>query len=206
MLTKVGRHSKRLVGFLLVGALAVCCGVAAPDAKADDAVPCTAPMTQPFLRWLDPAWYVFAGDGGFEQGGRGWTLTGARVTTGNEPFTVHAVGDSHALTLAAGTSATSPPICIATLYPTVRLFARHDGLVNLLAVDAIVNTGSSTITVPIPGVATVGSGWTPTTLGINLPLLFATLNTTSTTSIRLRFKATSSWQIDDIYVDPFKGH
>ena len=47
------------------------------------------PLERPFLRWLDPAQYTLLPGGTFESTLTGWTLSGARVVSGNEPYYVH---------------------------------------------------------------------------------------------------------------------
>jgi len=56
--------------------------LAAPAAEA-----CTdQSLSKPFLPWLDFANYQAAPDGGLEAGAAGWTLNGASVVTGGQPF------------------------------------------------------------------------------------------------------------------------
>jgi hypothetical protein len=159
-------------------------------------------LSRPFLPWLDLDSYIFAGDGGFEAGGNGWTLSGgAKVVTGNEPWHVHAATDAHSLNLPIGATATSPAVCIGLLHPTARLFARSLG--GTLEVDATVNTGTLSAVVPV-GVVVAGSKWAPT---LPLPVLanLTTLVSDGTGSVTFSFTALGGGvQIDDLYVDPFK--
>src|SRR4051812_19268037 len=83
---------------------------------------------QTFLPWGDSAWYVPAPDGGFENDASGWALSGgAAVQQGNEPYQVSGGDDQRSLGLPAGSSATTPPICIDVAPPTIPLFARNSG-------------------------------------------------------------------------------
>ena len=50
-----------------------------------------------------------------------------RRTAGNEPYYVHAPGDRSALSLPAGSSATTAPMCVGIEHPTLRLVARNTG-------------------------------------------------------------------------------
>ena len=69
---------------------------------------CTnAPLEQPFVRWLDVSPYVLVADGGFENGASGWSLSGAGVVDGNEPYHVHGADESKSLSISSGGSATS---------------------------------------------------------------------------------------------------
>jgi hypothetical protein len=159
-------------------------------------------LSQPFLPWLDGDSYRLVGDGGFEAGATGWTLSGgAQAVAGNEPWTVHSSADTHSLYLPAGGQATSPATCIGLLDPTVRFFARSLG--GTVRVDATLHAGLLTLNLPI-GVATAGNGWAPT---LPMPLLanLTTLLSGNTGSVTLSFTAIGgSAQIDDVYVDPFK--
>ena len=48
-----------------------------------------------FAQWQDPRSYYLVNDGGFENGGAGWTFTGgAAVASGNEPFFIHSSSDT----------------------------------------------------------------------------------------------------------------
>ena len=104
--------------------------------------------------------YVLAPDGGFEAGAAGWTLKGASVVAGNEPYQA---SGSHALALSAGDSATSPPMCVGITHPTVRFFAVNKGfLLSTLKVDAVyVDANNLLRTLPL-GVVTGLPGWKPT--------------------------------------------
>jgi hypothetical protein len=159
-------------------------------------------LSRPFLPWLDLDSYTLAGDGGFEAGASGWTLSGgATVVSGNEPWHVRGATDAQSLNLPVGASATSPAVCIGLLDPTARLFARSLG--GTLEVDATVNTGAVSAVVPV-GVIAAGSKWAPTS---PLPVLanLTTLVSNGTGSVTFSFTALGGGvQIDDLYVDPFK--
>jgi hypothetical protein len=195
-------------------AVAICALVVAGPAASGplDPVlnPCGQALSRPFLPWLDPANYALAPNGGFEDGG-GWSASGgARVVSGNESYAVRDSTDGYSLSLPPGGSATSPSICIGTLSPTARLFVRNTGsMSSTLRVEVLYRTALG-----IPGSALVGvvlgsSSWQPTA---QLPLLANVtglpLLTGGSTPISLRFTAQGaggSWQIDDLYVDPYKG-
>src|SRR5690348_4269920 len=88
---------------------------AAPAAQA-----CTdQPLSRPFLPWLDLAQYQIAPDGGLESGAASWTLSGAAVTAGGQPWG----GGSQSLSVPAGSSAVTAPICITPFHPTIRFFS-----------------------------------------------------------------------------------
>ncbi len=86
---------------------------------------CTDPeLTTPLIAFKDDRSYFLAPGGNFERAAApGWTLEGgATIAAGNEPFGVHG-GGSSALSLPAGSSATSPVFCIDLNYPTFRFLA-----------------------------------------------------------------------------------
>jgi hypothetical protein len=159
---------------------------------------------RPFLPWLDPGNYVPLGNGSLESTS-GWTLTGgATLVSGNEPWKVNRATDTRSLSLPSGSSATSPPLCVTLLYPTLRFFASNSGSpLSTLKVEAITDLGGLKLTLPV-GLLVAGS-WQPT-----LPLLFLA-NVTSPVAGTVQFRftpvglGTSGWRIDDVYVDPFKG-
>jgi hypothetical protein len=160
--------------------------------------------SQPFLPWLDPANYVLMQNGDLESTS-GWELTnGAKLVSGNEPFTVHDPQDRYSLSLPSGSSATTPPLCITLLHPDLRFFAVNTGAqTSTLKVEAITTVDGIQTATPI-GLLSAGGSWQPT-----LPLPFLT-NLASPVSGTVSFRFTpvgqlSGWQIDDIYVDPYKS-
>jgi hypothetical protein len=119
----------------IVTALSVlgCTALAAPAADASllSILPgsCSGQTySQPFARWGDTANYVLMPGGSFEAGGLPWFLSGgAKPTSGNETYKVHAAADATSLALPAGSSATSPPACTSIYHPTMRFFLRNTG-------------------------------------------------------------------------------
>jgi hypothetical protein len=194
----------------LAAALAATAGAAAP-AHAALGVACPDPTSTPFAPWGDPFSYALAPDGGFENGGAGWTLSGgARVVAGSEPFAVAGPGQTHSLALPAGSSATSPPMCIGLLSDGMRFFTANAGSASGgLRVQVLYSSGAgallggfgSTLGISDRGTATSGQAWQPsqriTMLGGLAPLL--------TQSVRFRFTpvgTAGSWLVDDVYLDP----
>jgi hypothetical protein len=168
-------------------------------------------LERPFLRFLDPAGYVLAPDGGFEAGAAGWTLAGgARVADGNESYFLHASGDSRSLRLPSSSSASSPEMCVTLLHPTLRLLVRNSGSpLSTLKVDAVYRDGLGLLRA-FPVALLVGtSSWQPTpTLPLLENLTALPLLTDGAFSVSLRFTAAGvagNWSIDDVYVDPYQG-
>jgi len=166
-------------------------------------------LSRPFLRWLDPMEYTLAPGGDFESGARGWTLKGsAKVVAGNEPWKVSGAG-SRSLYLPSGSSAMTPPMCVETLDPTVRYFAKNRGIVALssLLVEVVLldKYGRPVLALPA-GVHTGFSSWHPSLPGVALLNLTAVLNG-GKANVAFRFRPIglgAKWQIDDVYVDPLK--
>jgi hypothetical protein len=167
---------------------------------------CDGEAAHPFLRWLDPAAYVLSPGGDFE-GRSGWTVSGrGGVVDGNEPFRVGGRRDSFSLLLRDGASATTPPVCVGLLHPTLRFFATGGSGRSWLRVEVLYRTlgGQATHTVAL---LPPRARWAPT---LPLPFLANALGLTAldgpTTTVRFRFTATggASWQVDDVYVDPWK--
>ena len=168
----------------------------------------TAATSHPFLPWLDIASYVPAPDGGFEAGAKGWDLDGATTVAGNETFKVGGSADDTALRVPAGGSATSPAFCVGLEHPTARVFAKRVGgsLLSTLRVDVQFEDAlGKTHFLPIGLVALNGSSWQP-----SLPMLMVAnllpLLPGGHTPVALRFvpQGPGTWQVDDLYVDPFK--
>jgi len=203
---------------LAVLAIALCALLAATASRADagdgSLLGCGYTASNPFLRFLDPLPYTLAPDGGFEAGAAGWQLSGgAKVVSGNESFYLSGSG-TKSLQLPAGSSATSPPMCVGLLLPVVRFVSQGGALLSSMKVEAVwrnASGGQSSI-VLLPGVIGGSTAWAPT-----LPLLqlggvlnALTLNGL-TTQMSFRFTpkggllGAGTWKIDDIYVDPWKS-
>jgi len=166
-------------------------------------------IDQVFRPWLDPMSYTVVPGGSLEEGAGGWTLNGASVVSGNEPWEVHGDGDSRSLKIPAGKSATTDTICVGLEHPTLRFFAKSSGNSLLGAVGTALtvevvfeDAWGRELSLPI-GTVLPKSQWSPTlpypVVANLLPLLPG-----ERTPVRFRFRAAggSNWQIDDVYVDP----
>ena len=165
-------------------------------------------LTQPFAQFGDRASYKLVAGGSFESGTAAWTLKGgAKLVSGNEPWKVGGSGHARSLVLPAGSTAISPTACVGLAEPTLRFFVKKNRApllgISTLAVSVHVKT-SLGLTVPVPvGVVLANGQWkpSPTMLVVAnlLPLLPG-----EKTPVRFRFRAVggSSWQVDDVYVDP----
>ncbi len=165
---------------------------------------------QVFSRWGDQNSYVLAPDGGFEAGGAGWSLTGgAKAVKGNESYYVHGARDSRSLSLPAGSSATSPSICVAIDTPILRMFARNTGdPTSRLRVEAIYSL-EGVLRTDVVNDVIAGSSWAPTQEMSVVLGLSTIVGTVTPSSIQVRITPLDSkgkWRVDDFYVDPFARH
>jgi len=159
------------------------------------------PVAQVFLPWADPANYFLADGGSFESGAAGWSLNGANVSGGNEPWAVSGAGTS-SLALSAGASATSGVECVGITEPTLRFFAKGSGLGRLDVTVHFEDANGNVLSAPAGSLTGTG-GWTP---GVQMPVVAALLALVGDkTPVRFEFTAVSgNWKIDDVYVDPYR--
>jgi hypothetical protein len=185
---------------LATGAVMLAFGAA--PASAGLGLACPSPTGKPFAPWSDYANYAFSPDGGFEGGGSGWSLSGARVVSGNETFYVHSKYDSRSLSLPSGASATSPLMCISLLSGKMRFVARGDSGAKVRVQIIYRGLLSSVLGILDGGTFSAGGSWKPSPqvgmLGGVLPLL--------TTGVQFKFTASNgAVAIDDVYLDPMKS-
>jgi hypothetical protein len=192
--------------------VALCLAVLAPASASATAAAATCgerELSQPFLAWHDHARYFLLPGGDLEPP-TGWTLSsGARLVDGNVPFSSEATS-GRSLFLPSGASARTASSCVDSDEPTMRFFVRNTGsLLSMLAVEARIRTTvlgiTAETTLPLGAVLGTARTWQPSP-----PVLFALsanqlLGGTST--VDFRFTALGlggKWQVDDVYVDPFK--
>jgi hypothetical protein len=168
----------------------------------------TPPVSTPFSQWGDDSDYFLVPGGSFEGTSDqvGWTLSNANLTSGNEPFSVNGSGDSQSLTIAGGGRATSPYFCVDNTMSSLRFFAQQLSAGGGLRVQALVQTSSGVTTEPLARLLD-GSmpAWAPTD-----PIAADTsgLSDGQTVMVALQFtvrSSSASWQIDDLYVDPYRS-
>jgi hypothetical protein len=193
--------------------------VAAPDAGAKKpptvpaaVAPVVGPVLHPaadacgyvgsriFAAWHDRRGYALTPDGGFENGAEGWSLAGgAAVAEGNETFQLGGPADHRSLSLPAGSSATSPPVCVAKHDGIFRLLARGNGSKARLKVEVTYfgkgQHGKRSVL--------YGKGaWAPTRK-LAVALGRAKKGKLATAMIAIRFTPLSgTWDIDGLYIDP----
>lgn len=196
------RRVRAVVVLGLVGS-AIATAMGASPASAGLGLACPSATSNPFAAWSDYANYAFAPDGGFEAGGSGWSLSGgARARSGNESFYVHGNTDNTSLSLPAGASATSPPMCISLFSSKMRFVARGDAGSRVKVQIVYRGLLSSVLGILDGGTFSTDGSWKPSPaigmLGGTLPLL--------TSGVSFRFTAVGGVAaIDDVYLDPMKS-
>jgi hypothetical protein len=201
---------KALLGVVIVAALAMTTTAKAGLLGTGSASYCDPMATQAFAASGDSSYYASLFNGGFEAGSTGWSMSGgARVVSGNEPaFISGHVGDNHSLLLPAGSSAYSSTVCFALGDWHLRLYAKNVGSTNgALHVQVIVpSLVGGLLTILDGGNVSAGGSWQPSPR-----LELALCNVTSllgTKAVAFRFTPVgygAAYQIDDVYLDPWKG-
>jgi hypothetical protein len=169
----------------------------ATAAAADCPPPPKAVM--PFTPWSDQNQYVLTTGGSFEPGSPAWTLTGgAAVVSGdNAPNFLDPTTHSRALSLPAGSSATSACVTAPHIAGLVRFFARHVGAgtaslkVEILVKGKVFQAGS----------VSAGSSWTPTPMLVSDAPYYK-----GAVTYQIRLTSVGSggaFTIDDVYFDPY---
>lgn len=161
-------------------------------------------MSQVFMPWADPANYVLHPGGNFESGTAGWDLGGASVVSGNEPWKVGSVTDSKSLAIPDGATVTTGAICVGIEHPTLRIFSKRTSAASLGHLDLEVLFEDAAGNVHSLPIGTVGQNvWAPSQIMVLGANLLAGLPGEKT-AVAFRFSAHGgSFQIDDVYVDPW---
>jgi len=196
-----------LTGVVIIAALATTQTAKAGLLSTGSASYCDPTASQIFAPWGDSSYYARLFNGNFESGSTGWSLSGgARIVSGNEPFFVGDADDSHSLLLPSGSSAYSGTVCFALSDWHLRLFAKNVGSSGgRLHVQVIVPSLLGILSVLDGGNVPSGSTWQPSP---RLALLLS--NVTSllgTKAVAFKFTpvgAGAAFQVDDVYLDPWK--
>jgi hypothetical protein len=206
MPTLLHPHLRRRLGCL--AALTVTLIVIIPGAAYASSCP-AQPTTTPFAQWGDTTNYFLLQGSNFEAplADSGWTVYRAERTLTSRPSYVGSSGrgDSYALTIESGGTAISPPFCIDASTPDFRFFAHALGANGNLQVRLVMPTATGWSSTPLDVADLTAASmpnWAPTA-PINLP---DGLTTGQSALGRLVFDVAgpSSWQIDDVYVDPYR--
>jgi hypothetical protein len=170
------------------------------------------PNSQPFAQFDDDNHYFLAPGGNFEGSLDDWNLGGARAVADQEPWRVAEDGGSKSLSIPAGRTAVTPTICVGLEHPTMRFFAHSTGggllggLSQLLVTARVETSLGLVLEVPVGSLSALtgnGTRWNKTPTQIVLASLLPLLPGEHT-PIQFRFTAvgSSTWVIDDVFVDP----
>ena len=164
----------------------------------------------PFTPWGDTHDYFLMPGGSFEAGTPGWTVAPTtKVVADNETFFVNAKTDAHSLAIAPGTQVTSPTECVAMGENSVRFFVKNPGVAGaVLHVQAYVENPLTGLTLStgfdVNG-TTGAKVWSPSSR-ITIPnLLGGVLGTQNVTLVFSAKGTAATWNIDDVYIDPFRS-
>jgi hypothetical protein len=218
-LTRSVRRTIVSASILAMG-LSACIGMGALSAQSASAAPtqtsvapCTTRSeTTPFARWGDDADYFLVPNGDFANGSTDWNLSGgASVVNGGEPYGV-VPGDSHSVVMPAGSQAVSESVCLSMGDENVRLFVNNPGVPGaILRVQAQVQNPLTGLTLGTGfdvNASTLPSGWGPSPILAIPNLLGGILDGVLTQDLTLTFTTQgtpATWNIDDVFVDPFKS-
>ena len=131
----------------------------------------------------------------------------AGVVAGNEPYHVHSAADTRSLLLLSGSSAITPAMCFAPGDWHLRFFAVNRGSQSSgLKVTVVVRSLLGVLCILDGGTIYSTSTWQPSRqLELTLTNVTALIGTNA---VSFRFTPTgygAAWQIDDVYLDPFKS-
>jgi hypothetical protein len=206
------RARSRVRGITLIAAaallamLAPASSVAAAATSTTSWTLCPGTLSQPFSPWADLNSYTLAPGGSFEGSMTEWSLGGgASVTSGSQTYAGTGVSS---LSVPVGATAVSPEICIDPTRETFRFFARNSSGVSTakLKVEILYPTKSGSWKTILGGIMDTAKvkGWQVSPIYSNSSDL-ALLSGLANPPVRYRFTASGGgWQVDDVYVDPFR--
>jgi hypothetical protein len=167
------------------------------------------PTSTAFAMFGDTRSYFLMPGGEFESGAPGWTVVGSSVVAGNESWFVNAKTDTHSLAIPTAASAISPTVCVAMGENTIRLFVKNSGVAgSVLHVQAFVQnplTGLVLSTGADISGSAGATGWSPSSPILIPNLLGGVLGTQNLTLVFTNTGKPATWNIDDVFVDPFKS-
>ncbi|MBO9533202.1 MAG: hypothetical protein J7513_09540 [Solirubrobacteraceae bacterium] len=198
-------HPYRPLRRLFGGAAVLSFAVAAP---AQAACPTTA-TTKAFSRLGDSANYTLLSGANFETGASGWSLGGASIVSGTSSVPLGATSDAKSLRVPAKARTLSPKFCVGVEHPTFRLVARSAGrtwatlLVKVRWTDARGVVNETTLgSLNSNGYAS-WAATPPIALATALPLWQSGQSVTAQLVLDPEDYG-GDWQVDDIYIDPFR--
>jgi hypothetical protein len=188
---------------LTLGAVVLLAAPAQAKDKIEGTCSPKGKVFQAFLPFGDTGLYTGVRNAGLENNSAGWELTGgAGVTNGNEPWFVSgATTDSHSLNLPDKASATTQEFCVDETFTHFRAFTRNPSGKAQLRVEVLFNDARGKFTSRKVDDVKGGSAWSPTGL---LPIEVIKKAGMTTVPVAFRFTAKGgSFQLDDVYVDPW---
>jgi hypothetical protein len=200
-----------LAAFALVGAFGAGSGIAGNPGSS-----CTVSTAtlQPFLSFGDQDSYFLAPGGNFEgspgKALNGWSTTGrvGIAKNNNESYYVGSPSDSQSLFMTAGSSATTPQICVSHDTPALRVFVQNDGTPNS-SLAVLLNYTDQNGNAQTAQVASLsgGTSWSLSPHVRFLSTIAPLVGGQGQTSVSFSFVPTggASWSIDDLYIDPIKS-
>ena len=167
-----------------------------------------ATLTKPFTPWNDSNNYKLAPGGDVEGSLDGWTFTGgAKVVAGGSPFAATGERSASAISIPAGGTVTTDATCVNAAYPSFRFFAKSSGgllgLLPTLKVDLVFRDNVLGLVALPAGVVGPKSSWGPSPAMWTLAAVGG-LVSNGETPLAIRFTSVlGTWQVDDVFVDPF---
>jgi hypothetical protein len=206
-----GKRWGRIAAAIGAGlALTATPAVAATTTTTTSAAPgCTSPTLQAFAFANDKKDYVLAPGGSVEGSLTGWSLTGgAAAVSGSAPAVTGAPVGSKSLLIPSGGSVTSAPMCVAAHSPFFRFQAKNTGAAGSLKVEVLYLDGPRFTGERETGTITAGSTWAATNrLSLSQGIMGVNGSSTSQATVAFRFTPVGTgakWQVDDLYVDPYR--
>ena len=198
---------------IALGILAASFAAGALSEPASATAGCAFPdVSQPFRSFADTNPYFLAPGGNFEAGTSGWSLDGgAGLVAENESFYVGSTGDSNSLALPTRDAVvTTPTFCVTTDAPKFRMLIKNNGnkgyMDGQLAVYLnFTGANGKAQQVKIAALTSKKRGWTLSPQ-ISFIQYISTPLKSGFANISFTIKPNDdhgSWQIDDIYVDPY---
>lgn len=172
---------------------------------------CIPPTTQAFAAAGDLNAYFPVAGGAFEAGMPAWSLMGgAALVAGNNTAGGDPLTNTTSLSLTAGSSATSPSVCVTPDTPTMRFYVRNTGSTGSKLGVTVLFTfpngkAGSLLVAEVTGTGT----WQPSPAIYFRANMLAMASPTGTTNVAFQFRpldANGRWRVDDVYIDPFKRH
>jgi hypothetical protein len=191
-----------------LAALTVAVMFAIPAAAFASSCPAHA-TTTPFTQWGDNGSYFLLPGSNFESplAASGWIVNGAERTLGGEPFDIGTSSD-YSLTIDRGGIAVSPAFCIDDSMPYFRFFAHALGADGNLEVRLVVQTPTRSISTPLNHVADLAASsmasWAPTGQLDLADGISMAKRQTAPARLVFHVAGATSWQVDDIFVDPYR--